>query len=187
MPTTTETSNELLPGATTPTTEPPAVSQPPASWEAYLESLPADVKTLYEGHVMGLRNTVQATRTERDALTRQLADITKALGKDPSEAKRLLEEMSTDLESARTRADFYEAAGRPEIGCQNPRVAFLVAQDLGAIDSKGRVNWETLKQQAPELFQRRAPDGKAGVGTGSPPVTKIDMNSLLRRAAGRQP
>lgn len=180
-----DTSNELLPGATAPTTETPAASQAPASWEAYLEGLPTDVKTLYEGHVTGLRNTVQATRSERDALTRQLADITKALGKDPVEAKRLIEQMSTDLDSARLRADFYETAGRPEIGCQNPRVAFLVAQDLGAIDSKGRVNWETLKEQAPELFQKRAPDGRAGVGTGSPPPARFDMNTLIRRAAGR--
>ena len=178
-------SNELLPGANTTPTTPPEAAEKPANWEAYLATLPDEAKGLYETHTTGLRNTVQATRQERDALSRQLADITKALGKDPSEAKRLLEQMSADLDSARLRADFYETAGRPEIGCQNPRVAFLVAQDLGAIDSKGRVNWETLKQQAPELFQKRAPDGRAGVGTGSSPVAKVDMNALIRRAAGR--
>lgn len=180
-----DTTNEMLPGANTTPTTPPVAEEKPANWEAYLATLPDDLKGLYETHTTGLRNTVQATRQERDALSRQLADITKALGKDPSEAKRLLEQMSADLDSARLRADFYEAAGRPEIGCQNPRVAFLVAQDLGVIDGKGRVNWETLKAQAPELFQKRAPDGRAGVGTGTPPPARIDMNAMIRRAAGR--
>lgn len=181
----TETSNEMLPGATNATEQQPAAEQKPASWEAYLATLPDDLKGLYETHTNGLRNTVQATRQERDALSRQLADITKALGKDPSEAKRLIEQMSADLDNARMRADFYEAAGRPETGCTNPRVAFIVAQDLGVIDSKGRVNWETLKAQAPELFQKRAPDGRAGIGTGSPPVAKLNMDAMIRRAAGR--
>lgn len=181
----TDTSNELLLAPSNTTNQQPAAEPKPTTWEGYLATLPEDVKGLYETHTTGLRNTVQATRSERDALSRQLADITKALGKDPSEAKRLLEQMSSDLDSARLRADFYEIAGRPETGCSNPRVAFLVAQEIGAIDGKGRVNWETLKAQAPELFQKRAPDGRAGVGTGTPPPARIDMNAMIRRAAGR--
>jgi len=173
----------LIPGATN---QPPAATAEPATWDAYLESLPANLKALYEGHTTSLRNAVQATRQERDALSQQLAGITKALGKDPVEAKRLIETMAADLESARMRADFFEAAGKPEIGCSNPRMAMLMAQEIGAMDSKGRINWDAVKQAAPELFQKRAPDGRAGIGTGSPPVTKIDMNTLLRRAAGRQ-
>ena len=183
------------PNATNPTVtpiggapnQPPATPPEPASWEAYLEGLPANVKTLYEAHTTGLRNSVQATRQERDALSQQLAGITKALGKDPVEAKRLIETMAADLESARMRADFFEAAGKPEIGCSNPRMAMLMAQEIGAIDAKGRINWDAVKQAAPELFQKRAPDGRAGVGTGSPPVTKVDMNALIRRASGRAP
>ena len=179
--------NPIVPPTAGATSLPPvATTKAPETWDAYLEGLPADVKALYEAHTTGLRNTVQATRQERDALTQQLAGIQKALGKDPVEAKRLIETMAADLESARLRADFFEAASKPEIGCSNPRMAMLMAQEIGAVDAKGRINWDAVKQAAPELFQKRAPDGRAGAGTGSPPVTKIDMNTLLRRAAGRQ-
>jgi hypothetical protein len=186
MPEQLPTINPIGPQTTGVTNDPPAAPKSPASWEEYMASLPDDLQGLYEAHTTGLRNTVQATRSERDALSRQLADITKALGKDPSEAKRLLEQMSSDLDSARLRADFYEIAGRPETGCSNPRLALLAAQEIGAIDAKGRVSWETLKTQFPELFQKRAPDGRAGVGTGTPPPARIDMNAMIRRAAGRQ-
>lgn len=159
--------------------------KPPATWDEFLQGQPDEIKALYESHTTGLRNTVAATRQERDALNARLADITKALGKDPEEAKRLLEEMSSDLETATRRATFTEEAIRPEIGCANPKAAWLVAQAEGLFDSRGNPNWDAIKTSAPELFAKPRPaQANAGAGTGNPtPVT--DMNAAIRRAAGR--
>lgn len=145
-------------GGTPPAGDPPAnpPAEPPATpqtWDSYLEGLSDDIKALYNTHTQGLRNTVQATRTERDALSQKLGELTKALGKDtPEEARRLLSEMQGGLETANRRATFYEQATSREVGCRNPKLAWLAAQESGAVNEKGEVNWETLKQGYPELF-----------------------------------
>jgi autotransporter adhesin len=159
----------------------------PSTWEAALAVLPEPVRALYEAHTTGLRNAVQATRQERDALSGRLTELTKALGKDtPEEAKRLLAEMAGELEATNRRAAFYEEAGRPEIGCANARVAFQVAQAEGLFDKRGSVNWAALKAAAPELFRVRVPAGNAGQGTGQTVPTSRDMNAFIRAASGRR-
>lgn len=158
----------------------------PATWDDALATLPDAVKALYDSHTTGLRNAVQATRQERDDLSRRLSDLTKALGKDtPEEARRLLSEMQGELEVTNRRAAFYEEAGKPEIGCTNPKAAFLLAQADDLFDRRGRIDWEALKASAPELFRPRVPQGNAGVGTGNPPPAQKSMNDFIRRAAGR--
>jgi len=158
----------------------------PATWDAALATLPESVRALYESHTTGLRNTVTATRSERDALAGRLADLTKALGKDtPEEARRLLAEMTSELEVTNRRAAFYEEAGKPEIGCSNPKAAFLVATADELFDRRGNVNWQGLKEAAPELFRVRAPQGNAGTGTGNPPPVTHSMNDFIRAAAGK--
>jgi hypothetical protein len=158
----------------------------PATWDEALATLPEPVRALYDAHTTGLRNTVQATRQERDALSGQLTALTKALGKDtPEQAKALLAEMAGQIEATGRRAAFYEEAGKPEIGCANPKAAFLVAQADGLFDTRGNVNWAALKTAAPELFRRPTPAGNAGQGTGTPPPATKSMNAFIRAAAGR--
>ncbi|HOG48203.1 MAG TPA: hypothetical protein PLJ35_19385 [Anaerolineae bacterium] len=160
----------------------------PLQYDAWLAQQPDDIKALIGGHIQGLRNTVQATRGERDALSQRLADLTKALGKDtPEEARRLLSEMQSELETTSRRAAFYEEAGKPEIGCSNPRAAFLVAQAEQLYDRRGNPDWAAIKQAAPELFRKGspAPAGNAGAGTGNPPPAGKSMNDFIRTAAGR--
>ncbi len=159
----------------------------PLTYDAWLPQQTDEVKALIEGHIQGLRNTVQATRQERDALSQKLGDIAKTLGKDPAEAKRLLDAMTSEVEQANQRAGFYEEAARPEIGCSNPRLAYLAAVEAGLIDKRGRVSWESLKQQAPELFRgtQPRPAGNAGAGTGTQPPAGKNMNDFIRRSAGR--
>ena len=158
----------------------------PRTWDAVIAALPEADRALYEQHTTGLRNTVQATRQERDALQTQLGDLTKAIGKNDAEgAKALLAQMSAEIETAKRRADFLEGAVRPEIGCSNPGAAFAIAQTQGLFDGRGNPNWDAIKQAVPELFRRATPPGNAGNGTNSPPAGSGGINEFIRRASGR--
>lgn len=158
----------------------------PRTWDTVLAGLTEADRALYEGHTTGLRNTVQATRQERDALQAQMGELTRALGKnDPEGAKQLLAQMTTDLDTARKRADFLEGAVRPEIGCTNPGAAFAIAQAQGLFDARGNPNWDAIKTAVPELFRRPNPPGNAGSGTATPPKSGATMNDWIRQAAGR--
>lgn len=158
----------------------------PATWDEALAALPEPVRALYDAHTTGLRNTVQATRAERDQLAGKLSDLAKALGKDtPDAAKAAMAEMAAQIEASNRRAAFYEEAGKPEIGCANAKAAFALATAEGLFDNRGNVNWAALKEAAPELFRRSAPQGNAGAGTGTPPPATRDMNAFIRASAGR--
>jgi hypothetical protein len=93
--------------------------------------------------------------------------------------------MTGKLEQAEQRAAFFEEAGRPEIGCSNPRVAFQVALAEGLFSKRGDPEWPAIKQAAPELFNRKLPAGNAGSGAGAPPPAGASMNDFIRTAAGR--
>lgn len=163
-------------------------SETPFTYDTWLAQQPEDVRTGIEAHITGLRNTVQATRQERDALSGRLTELTNALGKDtPEEAKRLLAEMTSELETTNKRAAFYEGAGNPEVGCTNPRAAFLLAQADQLYDRRGNPDWAAIKAAAPELFrqagqQKGSADGGAG-GDNKP--TGNSMNDFIRKAARR--
>ena len=165
--------------------QPPAGQPPPQNWETWLSAQPQEVQTAYDTHVTGLRNAVRATRDERDTVTRELKDAVAKLAKG-SDAEKTLTEMIAKAEVAERRASFYEEAIKPEIGCRNVKVAFALAQSDGLFDRKGNPDWVALKALAPELFgDPKHPAGNAGTGTNQsqPHAT---MNTLIRRAAGRE-
>jgi len=157
---------------------------PPASFDEWVKTQPPEVVALLDNHVTGLRNTVQATRRERDDLAKQLREAAKNL-EQGSEARKALEAMTAQVEAAEVRAAFYEDAAKPEIGCTNARLAYIAAQQDALIDSRGRTNWETLRQTYPELFRRAAPTTNAGAGTANAQPATGGMNAFIRRAAGR--
>jgi hypothetical protein len=140
-------------GGTPPAGDPPATpGTPPAqTWEAWIEAQPTEVKTLYQSHTEGLRNTVQATRTERDNLARQLREATTKL-EEGSEARKSLETLTGQLEATSRKAAFYEQATTKDVACRNPKLAYLAAMEAGALDDKGAVDWAKLKAGYPELF-----------------------------------
>lgn len=153
---------------------PPAA---PQTWDAWFEAQSDEAKALYKAHHDGLLNTVKATRSERDQLAQQLKDATSKL-QEGSEARQALEKLSGQLETANRRAAFYEAATSREVGCRNPKLAWLAAQESGAVNEKGEVNWETLKQGYPELFgPTRPPTPKV------PPTNPADGGSDAFTAA----
>jgi len=157
--------------------------QAPQSWDAYLETLPAEIKTLYDGHTTGLKNALASERTQRSELAKQMQTLSKQAA-EGSDMKKALEATSAQLDAANQRADFFESAIKPEIGCSNPALAFLAAREAGAIDQRGRINWEALKTAYPELFKPKVPAANAGSGTQNPPQT-ANMNDFIRTKAGR--
>lgn len=173
------TANETAPRGETPEGQ----TEAPLTWEAWVEAQDDSVKGLIDGHVKGLKSALDNERTQRGDLAKQLRDVT-AKAEKGSELESALTEVSAQLEAAERRAAFYEDAGRPEIGCSNPKAAFALAQAEDLFDRRGQVDWDALKTAAPELFRTHVPQGNAGAGTGSPPPAASSMNDFIRRAAG---
>ena len=168
------------------TTTPPQgqQQQAPESFDAVYQGLDETSRGLVDQHITGLRNTVQATRAERDDLSAKLTEITQKLGRDPTEAKRLLDEMTGDLAVANQRAAFAEEAIRPDVGCVNPKAAWALAQADKLFDRRGNPDWTAIKQAAPELFRTATPPGNAGTGTGQAGPPKVSMDDFIRQKAG---
>jgi hypothetical protein len=160
----------------------------PVSFEDWLGKQDETTRKLYEEHTKGLKSALQGERDARKAetakLSRELREASKRL-EEGSEARKALEGVTGQLEAAEARAAFYEEAIRPEIGCNNPRLAFIAAQDGGLIDGKGRISWDVLKAQFPELFRPKVPPASAGAGTQAQPPRSGGMNEFIRKAAGR--
>jgi hypothetical protein len=155
----------------------------PPTFETWYSGLDEQAKTVFDGHVNGLKTALVTERQNRADLAKQIKDLA-AKAEKGSELERQLSEASTRLEAAERRASFAEDAIRPEIGCSNVKAAYALAVAEGLFDSKGRPDWAGLKSAAPELFRKPGPgsaDGGAGVNHGP----KLDMNSIIRRAAGR--
>jgi len=169
----------------TQTEQAPTTGEAPATFEAWFESVPDPIKGLVTSHIEGLRNTVQATRQERDDMAKQLKAAAKG-AEEGSALRQQLEQMVAQAEAAEARASFFEDAARPEIGCTNARLAYLAAETDGLIDSRGRVNWEQMKTKYAELFRQPIPRGNAGEGAGTAPPQAGGMNAYIRRAAGRE-
>jgi len=156
------------------------------TWETVLAALPEEQRGLYDQHVQGLRTALQSERDQHQDLARQLREATQRL-EEGSETRQQLEQLTGQIEVANQRADFFEQATQPEIGCSSPRLAWLAAQEVEAFDRRGNVNWAVLKEQFPELFgqgTKKQPPGNAGSGTSTPPAAQ-GMNAFIRRQAGR--
>lgn len=154
------------------------------NFEAWLEKQPNEVKVLYEGHVQGLKNTVTATRAERDDFKHQLTAAIKKAEKG-SEVEAQLQDALGKIEAAERKATFMEEALRPEIGCRNPRTAYALAISEELFLKTGAPDWTAIKTMAPELFQASKTKGNSGAGTGES-VQTTDMNAIIRRSAGVQ-
>lgn len=153
------------------------------SWETFLAAQPKEIQGMYEEHVTGLKNTVSATRKERDDAIKELKKVAKT-AEEGSEARKQLEAITAQLETSNRRAEFAEEAVKPEIGCTNPRLAWLAATESGLFKSNGSPDWEAIKAAAPELFggRQKAPPGNAGSGTNNPAPGKPSMDDWIRNS-----
>jgi hypothetical protein len=140
-------------------------------------------KTYDEKYVKALRGEAAQHRKElREAQARlkelETAQLSEAEKKD-LRLKELEGEVSRLQKETRTAQVVAAAAAA---GAVNPeRVARLVDDD--AEDVKKAV--ADLKKSDPYLFARPG-GGSADGGAGGNGTTKLDMNSLIRRAAGRE-
>ena len=58
-----------------------------------------------------------------------------------------------------------------------------IAEDL--FDRQGRLDWNALRNMAPELFRKAGQQGSADGGAGGQQGARLGMNEIIRRAAGR--
>lgn len=160
---------------------------PPADWDGYLASLPAEqqiiVKDLYDKKNSGLLASVKAVRDERDTFSKELRDAARKAEKGSQAEKDLLEQ-ATKLDEATKRADFMEEATGQE--CKNAKLAYLVAKNSNHFTKAGLPDWKSIKEEAPELFgtvEKKKAKGSAGVGTDKE-VKGNTINDFIRARAG---
>jgi len=162
---------------------PPAADATPATWDAFLDKQPAEIKALYTNHSQSLLNTVSATRDERDAFKRQIKELMPKAEKG-SALETTLTEISSKLEVAERRADFLADAVKPEIECRNPSAAWVIAKAQDLFTKNGQPDWKAIKAAAPEFFGAPSTTGHAGNGTDKP-APKAGMNEYIRHMTGR--
>jgi uncharacterized membrane protein len=156
---------------------------PPATWDEFVVTLPADVQALYNDNVAGLRSALSSERDARKDLTAQLRDAAEK-ATDDNALKQTVTDLTAKLEEAQKQADFAQVA--VQAGITNPGLAWIAANQADAFDRKGNVDMAVLKEQFPELFKVVTPAGNAGAGTGGNAPAPVDMNTLIRRQAGVQ-
>lgn len=155
----------------------------PLTFDGWLGEQPDEVKTLLDGHTKGLKSALESERGNRKDLEKQVRDLAAKAEKD-SETQKELTGIADKLSSAEQQADFYEAAHAA--GVTNLKLAYTVAVQDEMFDRRGQVDFDTLKTQYPELFGKvSTPPGNAGDGTDTQPSPAKDMNTFIRRAAGR--
>lgn len=144
-------------------------------FDTWLKSQDDKVKGLLDGHTKGLKSSLEGERKQRESVAKKLKEVTGKLDASSDAAKQLTE-LSGKLETEQKRADFYEKA--VDAGCKKPRTAWILAQ---ADD----LTIEQVKTANPELFTAKAStNGGNGAGSGGG-GEKQDMNSLIRKKAGR--
>lgn len=154
------------------------------TFEAWVIGQDENVRTMLDGHTSGLRSALNSERDARKGLEKQLKEIALKAEKG-SELEKQLNELAAQQASLEQRADFFEQGH--SAGVTNLKLAYLVASSEGYIDTKGRVNWDGMKKNYPELFgQTTRPSGNAGSGTNQQPTGAKSMNDYIRAAAGRK-
>ena len=154
----------------------------PITWEAFIGSQDETIQGLYRSDVEGLKNTVTATRKERDTMADELRDAAGKLEKG-SDAETKLTDMVTKLEATEKRLMFAETA--PKQGCTNIKAAYLLAENDNLFDRKGNPDWVAIKEAGPELFRTTSANSGAGSGTGQQIETAFDMDKIIRQAVGK--
>ena len=158
-------------------------AQDAATWESILAEMPDEQRGLYDQHISGMRNALEGEKERRRELSERLQAATNQL-EAGSAVRQELEQMKAQLEETQKRADFATEAGSHAV--TNVKLAYLAAQEFDLFDRRGNVQWDELRNQAPELFTQPQPArGNAGSGTSAPPSQAQDMNAHIRRMAGR--
>lgn len=158
-------------------------TEPTLTFETWSESLPEEQKSLIANHTKSLKGALDSERETRKGLEKQVRDLAKK-AEAGSDTQMQLTKLADDLQSADTRATFYEEAHAA--GVKNLKLAYTVAVSDEMFDKHGRVNFDTMKKSYPELFASTStPRGDAGSGTNQTGHGKRNMNDFIRAGAGK--
>lgn len=140
-----------------------------------------DVKPLYEAHTQGLKSALDTERAARKDLEKQLRGLAKQADAG-SDAQKQLTETADRLAAIERQNKFYDVAHAA--GVKNLKLAWIAAQEF--VDGDGEVKLDAMKKAYPELFISQAKvTWNAGEGLQNQQAP-MDMNAIIRRAAGRQ-
>ena len=124
--------------------------------------------------------TSEADRRVTDALKKKEIEFKALLDNTKSTAEEKLSDYQKQLAQERARAEFHAAAVSE--GVVDVKAAWAVAVQFSLIKDD-KTDWKGLKEAHPTLFRDTRQTSSAGKqgDTGAGPV---DMNTLIRRAAG---
>ena len=154
------------------------------TFEAWLEGQSDEVKSRFEQGTQGLRSALKSERESTKTLSGQLKELQTKAEKDSDLAKQL-SEMQAKLDESDRRSAFVDGASAS--GCSNAKAAYKLAKsDPDLWKKDGTPDWEAIKQEAPELFAKKNPDGKAGSGTRTDPDAGArTMDDWIRKQVKR--
>ena len=152
--------------------------EPHAAW---YEALPAEAKAQADAYfdvkAAGLKSALDSEREQRKTAQARLAEaIEKATGAE----KAALQKVSTDLEAANARADFFADAIEAKIA--DPRAAWAIIKEYGYFDRKGAPDFAALREHHPRLFgpDTHQANAHGGAGQGSGVGAPLTMDELMR-------
>ena len=148
------------------------------TWQEFFDKQSDGVKKLYNDHHTALQNSVKATRDERDAFEKQIKELLPEAEKG-SEFEKNLTEALEKLTKETKRANFFEAGIKPEIGCTNLSLAFLLTETKDLYKKDGSPDWDAIKKEFPEGFASKASDQKKNNSSFSETDVK-DQNVLTK-------
>lgn len=172
--------------ATTPLNDsaPPAENdqEPEAlTWDDWYDEQPEDVRGLLEDHTKGLKSALEKERDQAKTLSKQLKGLSGKLEEGSAEREQL-EALTSEIEAANARADFYEQASDPAIGLVDAKAAWVLIQaDPDTYTRRGKPDFAALKEAHPGLFSQAAPTprGNAGSGARKPSPTAANPNQAM--------
>lgn len=153
---------------------------PPAkpTGDDWYNSLDDTQKGYLDERTKGLKAALDAERDANRDKEKQLKEL-KSKAEKGSVMEQELDKQIEAVKTERQRADFYEQAATA--GVKNPKLAWYAVQAEDLTNKDGTPNMNALKEAHPELFERPAPNAKAGAGAGTNVNTSNDVDALLRK------
>lgn len=151
----------------------------------FIGEQPEAVRTLFEAHESGLKSALGKERDEKEALSKQIKELSKATG-DNEALKGQLDTVAAALDESNRRADFFAAAALAGITGSDIELAYVAATKDGLFDRKGQPDIPALKEKYPKLFTGGTPGSGGGAGAGrrqAPPKAEGGMDAFIRGAA----
>ena len=155
-----------------------------------------EAKLIVNSHISGLKKALDNERKvakQAKVLEKQLKTLSKGLKEGSDEklkVEALLKQVQDENSASKRELAFYRSmAGK---GVRDVELAFIAANKAGLLAGDGSCDPAALKSKHPSLFEApqpkpTPPPANGGSGSGPQPGQRVDMNTILRRAAGFTP